>query len=159
MEPRRAWHVIIALGWQTRSNNVRCDMPSPPLDSSHSQTTSSVAFYYRLWAAHTVYLRRVWHAIIAFGKSKKLNDVGSGMPSSHMGSPHSGTTSGIACHHHLWAAQTVERRRAWHEITALGLHRRSDDVGCGMTSLAFNRHTVERLWAWHDITAVGQHTR
>ena len=50
--------------------------------------------------------------------------------------------SGMTCHHRLWAAQTVERRLAWHEITALGLHARSD--------------TVERRRVWHDITALGR---
>ena len=29
------------------------------------------------------------------------------------------TTSGVACHHRLWAAHTVERRRAWHDISRL----------------------------------------
>ena len=33
----------------------------------------------------------------------------------------------------FWAAQTVELRRMWHDITALGLHARSDNVGCDMT--------------------------
>ena len=43
-------------------------------------------------------------------------------------------TSGVACHHRLWAAHTVERRRAWHDNTALGQHARSDDIGRGMPS-------------------------
>ena len=134
-------------------------MKSMPLDNTHGRPTSGVACHHRLKAAHTVERRRAWHDITALRQNTLSNDVGSGMPSSHMGSTHSGTTSGIACHHHLWAAQTVERRRAWHEITALGLHRRLDDDGCGMTSLPLDSTHGRQLRAWHDITALGQHTR
>ena len=55
---RRAWHAIIALGRQTQSNDVRRDMPSPPLDSTHGRTTSGVACHHRLWTPHTVKRRR-----------------------------------------------------------------------------------------------------
>ena len=65
----------------------------------------------------------------------------------------------MALHHRLWTTHTVDnvgrdmtsppldnthnqKRRAWHEITALGLHARSD--------------TVERRRVWHDITALGR---
>ena len=86
-------------------------------------------------------------------------------------------TSGKACHHHLWAAQSVELRRAWNEITALGLHRRSDDVGCDMTSSPLDSthdrttsgvachhrlwvaHTIKQRQAWNDITTFGQYIR
>ena len=78
----------------------------------------------------------------------------------------------MACHHRLCAAQTVERRKAWHDINALGLHARSDDVGHGMTSPARTAHTVgiigrgmtsppldithgRQRRAWHAITALG----
>ena len=132
-------------------------MPSSPLDTTHSQTTSSVAFHYRLWAAHTVELRQAWHAIIAFGKHKKMNDVGRGMKTSPLGSTHGQTTSAwhasIAFGQHI-----VERRRAWHDITFFGQRTRSNDVGRGMPSsslgsingrktsgvachLAFEKHT------------------
>ena len=53
----------------------------------------------------------------------------------------------MACHHHLWTAHTVERRRAWaytveqrrawHAIIAFGL-----------------ADTVERRRAWHAIIAL-----
>ena len=131
---RRLWHATIALGRQTWSNDVRRDMPSPPLDSTYGQTRSGVAFHHRLWAAQTVERCRAWHAIIAFGQHIRSIDVGCGMPSSPLGSTHGCTTSGVACHHRLWAAHTVERHRAWHDITSHGLHTRLDDVKRRMLS-------------------------
>ena len=83
---RRAWHAIIALGRQTRSNNVRRDMPSLPLGSTEGRTTSGVACHHR--PAHTVERRRAWHAIIAFGQHTRSNNVGRGMPSSPLGNIH-----------------------------------------------------------------------
>ena len=56
------------------------------------------------------------------------------MLSSPLDSTHGWMTSGVACHHCPWTAHTVGRRRAWYEITALGLHAWSDYVGRGMTS-------------------------
>ena len=78
-------------------------MSSPPLDSTHGQTMSGVAFHHRLWAAHTVERCLAWHAIIAFGQHKQSNDVRRGI-----------------------------------KITILGLHARLDDVGHRMTSPPFN---------------------
>ena len=127
-------------------------MPSLPLDSTHSRTTSSVACHHRLWGAQMVERRPAWHAIIIFGlahivgqrrawhviitlRSKmRLNDVGSRMPSSPLGSTHGRTTSGVASHHLLCTTLTIERRPAWHAIIAFEKHTRSDDVGCGMLS-------------------------
>ena len=77
---------------------------------------------------------RAWHAINAFGQYTRKNDVGRNMTSSPLGSTHSRTTSGVACQHHLWAAHTVERRRAWHACIAFGKYTRSKDVERGMTS-------------------------
>ena len=108
--------------------------------------------------ANMVERRRAWHAIIAFGQHTRLNDVEHDIASPLLYNTHSRTTLGVACHHRLWAAHTVERRRAWHAtiafgqhkrsnnagkhaITALGQHTRSNDVRHGMTSLLFdNRH-------------------
>ena len=135
VERRRAWHAIIALGRHTRSNDVRRDMPSPPLDSTHDRTTLGMACHHHLWVAQTVGRRRSWHAIIAFGQHKRSNDVGRGMPSLPLGSTHGRTTSGVACHSRLKAAHRVERRRAWHDLTAFGQHTRSNDVGRDMPSL------------------------
>ena len=132
-------------------SNVRRGMTSPPLDSTDSRqsrvwyaitalgqhtrsTTSGVALHNRLWAAHMVGLRRVWHNIIALVYHTRSNDVGCGMSSPPFDSTFRRTTSGVTCHHRRWAAHMVERCQAWHDITTLGLHARSDDVGRGMTS-------------------------
>ena len=102
VERHQAWHAIIALGRQTQSNDVGGGMTSPLLDSAHGR---------QHWA---------WNHITALGQHTQSNNVGCGMPSSPFGSTHSRTTSGVACHHHLWAAQMVRRRRAWHSFGALG---------------------------------------
>ena len=134
VERRRAWHAIIALGRQTWSNDVRRDMPSPTLDSIHSRMTSGVACHHRLCAAYTIERRRTLHAIIAFGKHTRSNDIGHAMTSPPLDSTHGRMTSCVACHHCPWTVHTVKRRPAWHDIPTLGLHARSDDVGRGMTS-------------------------
>ena len=134
VERRRTWHTVIAVGQHTRLNDVGRGMPSSPLVSINGQTTSGVVCPHRLWVAHTVERRRAWRAIIAFGQHIRSIDVGCGMPSSPLDSTHGCTTSGVACHHRLWAAHTVERHRAWHDITSLGLHTRSDDVKHRMLS-------------------------
>ena len=99
-------------------------MASPLLDRTHSRQ------------------RRAWQAITALGQHIRLNAFGCGMPSSPFGSTHSRTTSGVACHHHLWAAQMVKRRQAWNAIIAFRL-----------------AHTVGRRRAWHAIVALGRQTR
>ena len=127
--------------------------------------------------AHTIELRRAWHDITAFQQHTRWNDVGHGMPSSPLGSTNDRTTSGVACHHCLWAAQMVEQRRVWHDITALGLQSQSNDNRRGMTSppldyshgrtksgmacphYLWTAHTVKRRRALHAIIAFGQHTR
>ena len=57
-----------------------------------------------------------------------------GLQNTPLRSTHGRATSGVACHHRLWAAHTVERRRAWHAIIAVGQHTWSNDIRCGMTS-------------------------
>ena len=81
IEPRRAWHAIIAFGQHTRSNNVECGITSPPFDSTHSRTTSGVVCHHRLRVAQTVKRHRAWHAIILLGRQTQLNKVERGMPS------------------------------------------------------------------------------
>ena len=143
----------------------RC-MPSSPLKSTHGRTTSGVPCHHRPWAAHTVERcwawhasitfgqhkverRRAWHDITSFGQRKWSNDVRRDMPSRPLESTHGRKTSGVACHHHLRAAQTVGRRRAWHSIVALGrqISRMTSGVEC--------HHLLQ---AWHAITVLGQHT-
>ena len=133
-------------------------MPSPPLENTHGRTMS----------------RR--HALTAIRKHTRSNDVGRGMPTSPLGSTHGRTTSGVACHHRLWAAKTVERRRAWHAIIAFGQHTRSNDVERGilLSSLGsthglftsgvachhrlWEEQKVERRREWHANITFGQHT-
>ena len=85
-------------------------MPSWPLSSTHGRMTSGVACHHRLWA-HTVERRLAWHAIFAFLQHTRSNDVGRGMPSSPFDSIDGRPSSGVACHHSPWTAQTVGRRR------------------------------------------------
>ena len=174
---RRAWHAIISFGQHRRSDDVGRGMPSPPLDSTHGRMTSSVACHNRPWTAHTVGRRRAWYEITALELHARSDVVGRGMISYPFEGKHGRTTSGVTCHHHLWTAHTVEGRWSWHAIITFGKHKRSNDVGRGITSPPLDSthgrtssdvvcnhrlwaaHTVERRWAWHDITAFGQHTR
>ena len=124
---RRARHSIIAFvqhrrsdgvgrGMQlspwgsTSSNDLGRGIRSSPLGSTHGLTPTGVACHHRLWAAHTVERRRAWHAIIALGWQTRSNDVRRGMQTSPLGSTDGRTASGVACHHRLWEAHTVERR-------------------------------------------------
>ena len=140
-------------------DDVRREMPSPPVDSTHGRTMSVVALHHRPWTARMVERCRAWYDITALSQHTWSNDAGE------------------ACHHRLWAAHTVRLRRAWHDITALGQHTRSDDVGRGMTSWPLNStrgrttlgvachhspwttNTIEQRRAWHDIISFGQHTQ
>ena len=106
----RAWTAKYAFGQHTRSNDVGRGMSSSPLGSTHVRATSGVACHHRLWA-HTVERRRAWHAIFAFLQHTRSNDVGRGMPSSPFDSIDGRPSSGVACHHSPWTAQTVGRRR------------------------------------------------
>ena len=116
----------------------------------------------------------MWH-IKALGQHTRSNDIGRGMTSPPLDSTHGRRTSGVACHHLLWAAHMIERRQAWNDITGFGKHIRSNDVGRErpsppldgtlgqMTSGVACRHrlravhTVKRREAWHAIIAFGQH--
>ena len=157
VERRRTWHTVIAIGKHTRSTDVGRGMPSSPLGSTDGRTTSSVACHYRPWVAHTVERRRTWHTVIAVGKHTRSNDVGRGMPSSPLVSINGQTTLGVACHHRLWAAHTVKRRRACRAIIVFGQHIRLIDVGRGMPSSPLrSTHGRATSW-WHAIIALGQH--
>ena len=76
-----------------------------------------------------------------------------------MDGQHDRTTSGVTCHHRLWKAYSVQRHRAWHDITLLGLHARLDDVGRGISSTPLDSTHGQQRQAWHVITALGQHTQ
>ena len=148
-------------------------MPSPPLDSTHGRTTSGVACHRRLKAAHTVERRQAWHAIIAFGLADTVGQRRAWHAIIALNSKHGRTTSGVAYHHRLWAAQTVGQHWALHAIITFGQHTQSKDVGRGMPSSPLGStddrmtsgvtcnyrlwaaHTVERHQAWHAIIALG----
>ena len=152
-------------------------MKPSPLDYTHGRTMLGMACHHRLWTTHMVEQHQARHAITASRQRTRSNHLRHGMPSSRLGSTHGPTMSVVVFHHHLWAAQIVERRRTWHDIIALGLHAQSNDVGHGMTSplldstdgrttsgVACNHrvwaaHTVERRLAWHAIISFGQHKR
>uniref|UniRef100_A0A494G9L3 Uncharacterized protein n=1 Tax=Solanum lycopersicum TaxID=4081 RepID=A0A494G9L3_SOLLC len=144
-------------------------MPSSPLGSTHGRTTSGVACQHGPWIAATVERclawhaiialerqtrlnavvlgrRQAWHAIIALGRETRSNNVERGMPSPPWDSTNGQTTSGVACYHRLWAAQTVGRSLAWHAITALGQHTRSDDVWRVTTSPSSDSTHGRTLW-------------
>ena len=139
VERRQACYAIIAFEQHKWSNNIERNMTLPPLDCTHGRTTSR------------------WHAIIVFRQHTRSDDVGLDKPSSHLGSIHGRMTSGVACHHRVWEAHTVERHRAWHDITALGLHSRSDDVGRDMPSSRLDSIHGRTRRAWHAIITFGQH--
>ena len=138
---RRAWHDITTFGQHTQSNDVSHGMPPSPL------------------AAHTVERCRAWHAIIAYGRQTPSNDVRRDMPSPPLDNTLDRATFGVACHHRGWAAHTIERRRALHDITSLGMHAWLDDVGSGITSPPLVSILGRQHRAWHEITSFGQHTR
>ena len=63
----RAWHAIIALGQNTRSDGVGHGMSSSPLDNTHRRTTLGLACHHPPWAAQIFGRCQAWHAIIALG--------------------------------------------------------------------------------------------
>ena len=128
----RVWHSIIALGQHKLSAVIGHGITSPPLDSTYGRTTSSVACHYRPWKANTIERHHAWHHITALGQLTWSKKVGHDMPSPPLDNTHGRTTSGVACHHRLWAAHTVEQRRAFHAIIAFGQHKRWNDVGRGI---------------------------
>ena len=134
-------------------------MTSPPSDVTHGRTSLGVACHHHLWAAQTVERRRAWHAIITLVWRTQSNDVGHGLTSPLLDFTFGQTTSGVACHHRFMEAQTIERRRARHDLTVLRLHARSDNVRRGMTSPPWESTHGRKHWAWHDINALGQYTR
>ena len=160
VERHQAWHVIIAFGQHTRSHDIERGMISPPLDSTHGRQWRAWHAITAVRIADTVRRRYAWYAIIALGRQTRSNDVGLGMPSPPLDRKHDRTTSSLKCHHRLWTAHSVERRRARHTIIAFEQHKRSNDVRRGMTSPPLDSTHGRQRRAWHDdITALGQHTR
>ena len=129
------------------------------MDRKHGRTTSGVAFHHRLWATQTVEQCRVWHAIIALRQHTQSKDVGRGMTSLPLDSTHGRTTSGVACHHRLWAAHTIERRLAGHAVIAHGQQTRSNDVKRDMPSPPLDNTHGRTTSGVACHLAFGKHTR
>ena len=134
-------------------------MTSPPLDNTQGRQRQA-------WQAITALDRHIQLDDVgrgmksaALGQHKLSDDVGRGMLSSLLGITHDRTTSGVACYHRLKAAHTIERRRAWHDITSLGQHTWSDDVGRGMPSSSLGSTNGRTTPTWHANITFGQHTR
>ena len=107
IERCQALHSIIAFGQHTQSNDVGRGMTSPPLDCTDNQQR-------RAWhditaiVSHTVRGCRAWHNITALGQQTRLDYIRRGMTSLPLYNTHGRTTSGVACHHRLGAAHTIE---------------------------------------------------
>ena len=118
-----------------------------------------VTCHHRLWAAHSVERRLLWHVIIAVGQHTGLNDVGRGMTSPPLECTHGRTTSGVALHLRPWTAYSVcivgRGMKSWPLDST---HSRTSS-GMAFHHRLWEAHTVKRRWAWHDITAFGQHSR
>ena len=138
VERCRALHYITIIGLRARADDVGRGMISPPLDSTHGRQRRAWHDITALGLADSVGRHQAWYIIIALGRQKRSNDVGRGMSSPLLDSTQGRTTSGMKCHHHLRSAHSVKRHRVWHAIIAFGQHKRSNNVGCGMTSPAFD---------------------
>ena len=108
IEQRRAWHAITAFGQHTHSNDVGRSMSSWPLESTQGRTMSGVACHHSPWMTNTDKRCRARHAIIAFGLADRVGRHQRSMLLSPLYRKHGQTTSGVACHHGLTTAHTVE---------------------------------------------------
>ena len=138
----RAWIEITAFGLHARLDDVGRGMTSPRLVNTHGRQ------------------HRARHDITALGQHTRSDYVGRGMKSPPLDSTHGRMTSDVVCHHSPWTAHMVDRRQAWHDITAFGQHTHSNDVGRGIsssplgsthgqTTLGVTR--FHRLWEAHTV--------
>ncbi|TMW82141.1 hypothetical protein EJD97_006667 [Solanum chilense] len=160
----RAWHAIISLGKQTRSQYYdrpwlahtvgRCwefnsiislwkphmversqhVMLSAPFNWTHRQMTTGVACHHFPCAAHTVRRRRALDAIIGLVQQTQADNIRGCIRAWTLGTTHCQTMSRVACRHHPWIEHTIGLYRAWYAIMVLDQHTRSDDVRCGRPS-------------------------
>ena len=130
-------------------------MRSPLLDYTHGQAWHDITAI----GQHTIERRRARHDITALGQHTRSDHVRRGMTSLPWYSTPGRMTSSVACHYRLWAACTIESRRAGLSIIAHGHQTRSKNVWRDMPSCLWEAHTVERRREWYDITAFGHHTR
>ena len=113
-------------------------MQSYTLDNTYDRKSLSVSCYRRLLMSHMVGRRQSWNARMSLGQETRSDDVGRGMPSSFLDNIQGQTMSHVACYHCPWTEHTVRRRRAWHAIIYLRLHKQSKDVERVMLSSSFD---------------------
>ena len=134
---------IMAIGKNTRSNDVRRGSPLSPLNN-----------------IDRVEKRVAWHTIIALGQHTQSNDVGLGMLSLPLDCTHGRTTlgmvmlsspldftysrmsSGVKCHHCPLNSTHSRMTLTWNAIIAFGFHTQMDDVGCGINHRPCEAYTV-----------------
>lgn len=138
---RRVWHVIIALGNNTRLDNVGRYTLSSPLEIRNNHTMPGLACPHDPWVEHMVGWRQAWDAIISFGQHTWWDEIVRSMPSSPLERTNGRMT---------WA---------WHAIFALGQHTRWDDFDVVCHDHNWTTYTVGERWVRHDIIDLRQHTR
>ena len=153
---RIAWHVIIAIGKHTQSDDVSLGISSLPMYYTNGWTMWGETWLNRPWTTHTVRQCRpwnfiialgpptqsnkvkAWHACVALGPNMQSNDVKHGTQSLLLYNTQGWTILGLACHHISLKAHVIIHRpmtshidglcREWHAIKALGHHTRLDYV-------------------------------
>ena len=133
VERRWTRHDLTALGRHARSEDVGRGMTSPPLDSTHGQTTSGVALYHRTWTTRTGRRRQAWHEITALGSTHDRQRR-RGMTSPPFDSTHCRQCWAWHAITALGLDDTVGRPHAWYVTIALGRQTRSNNVGREMPS-------------------------
>ena len=133
-------------------------MTSPPLDNTDNWQRRAL-YDFTAIGQHTVGRRRACHNITALGQHKWLDYVWRGMTSPPLYSTHGRTTSGVACHHLLWAIHTIERRLAGHAIIAHRRQTQSNDVRRDMPSPPLDNTHGRTMSGVACHLAFGKHTR
>ena len=133
---RIAWHVIIAIGKHTQSDDVSLGISSLPMYYTNGWTMWGETWLNRPWTTHTVRQCRPWNFIIAHGppiQSNKVkawhacvmiqkftypDDVGRCMPSWHLDMTQGRTMSGVEYHPHDWMTLSMScHHRSWTAYT------------------------------------------
>ena len=142
IEQRRVWHAIIALRQHTRMD-----------DFGHGRHQSA-------WTTRIVGRHQAWHDIIDNARHAHSDEVGLGMPSWPLNSTHGRMMSGVECHHPPCTAHTNGVCGVWNLIIFIRPHIRSDEIGCGISSLPFDKTHDQimldvachiRLWTTHIV--------
>ena len=130
-------------------------MPSSLLECTHGRAWHDITAI----GQHTIGRRRAWHDITALGQHTRSDYVRRGMTSLPLYSTPGRTTSGVACHYRLWAAHTIEQRRAGHAIIAHGRQTCSNDIWRDMPSPPLDSTHGRTTSGVACHLAFGKHTR